>query len=67
MNHYKHKGKRWTVDKFIFKMGLGFRLGNAIKYIARAGKKSPDTYIQDLTKAIDYLEREIKQHKKQEQ
>jgi len=38
---------------------LGFSLGNTIKYIARAGKKSPDTYIQDLEKAAWYLNREL--------
>ena len=39
--------------------GLGFSLGNAIKYIARAGKKSPETYIQDLEKALWYINREL--------
>lgn len=38
---------------------LGFSLGNAIKYIARAGKKSPETYIQDLEKAAWYINREL--------
>lgn len=39
--------------------GLGFCLGNSIKYIVRAGKKDPATYKQDLLKAKWYLEREI--------
>lgn len=38
---------------------LGFSLGNAVKYIARAGKKSPETYIQDLEKALWYINREL--------
>ena len=38
--------------------GLDFRLGNAIKYIARAGYKTPDP-VEDLKKAITYLERAI--------
>jgi hypothetical protein len=38
---------------------LGFHLGNAIKYIGRAGRKTPDT-LTDLKKARWYLEREIK-------
>lgn len=42
---------------------LGFSLGNAIKYIARAGKKSQDTYIQDLEKAVWYLNRELQRVK----
>ena len=37
--------------------GLGFNLGNATKYILRCGKK--DDAIQELKKAIWYLEREI--------
>jgi hypothetical protein len=36
----------------------GFNLGNAIKYIWRAGIKSPDP-IEDLQKAAWYLAREI--------
>ena len=31
--------------------GEGFCRGNAIKYIARAGRKSPETEIQDLKKS----------------
>lgn len=38
---------------------LGFHLGNAVKYIARAGKKDPNKVVQDLQKAIWYLMREI--------
>lgn len=48
-----------TVMKFIEDMGLGFALGNATKYIARAGKKSADTKKSDLIKARDYISREI--------
>ena len=40
--------------------GYGFSLGNAIKYIMRAGKKE-DNPVQDLKKAQWYLERLIKQ------
>ena len=36
---------------------LNFPLGNAVKYILRAGKK--DNYKQDLEKAVWYLQREI--------
>ena len=41
---------------------LGFCLGNAIKYILRAGKK--DDKAQDLRKAIWYLHREMINHQK---
>ncbi len=37
--------------------GLGFHLGNVVKYISRAGHK--DSSLQDLQKALWYLEREI--------
>lgn len=39
--------------------GLGFHLGNVVKYIARAGRKTADG-LQDLRKAAWYLDREIK-------
>ena len=37
-----------------------FALGNAVKYILRAGKKDPATYVEDLKKAIWYLTEEVK-------
>lgn len=39
---------------------LTFNTGNAAKYICRAGKKDSTKYIEDLKKAIWYLQREIK-------
>ena len=39
--------------------GEGFNRGNAIKYIARAGHKDKTKEIEDLKKAIKYLEFEI--------
>lgn len=39
--------------------GLGFSLGNALKYISRAGKKAGETAVDDLKKAKWYLEEEI--------
>ena len=50
---------------FIRDQGLNFHLGNAIKYICRAGFKGIDgqnmttAYIQDLNKAIHYLQNEL--------
>ena len=46
---------------FIRDQGLNFHLGNAIKYICRAGHK--DSKIQDLEKAIHYLENELHHEK----
>lgn len=42
---------------FIRDQGLNFHLGNAIKYICRAGFK--DNRIADLRKAIHYLQNEL--------
>jgi hypothetical protein len=39
---------------------LGFCLGNAVKYISRAGRKDPAKEIEDLRKAAWYLDRRIK-------
>ena len=50
-----------NVWDFIRDQGLNFHLGNAIKYIARAGHK--DSKIQDLEKAIHYLENELHHEK----
>ena len=47
--------------KVISAWELGFSLGNAIKYISRAGKKNIDTEIEDLKKAKWYLEHRISQ------
>lgn len=37
-----------------------FNIGNAIKYLWRNGLKDADAQIQDLQKAIQYIEFEIK-------
>lgn len=39
--------------------GEGFNRGNAIKYIARAGKKDPLKEVEDLKKARQYIDFEI--------
>ena len=39
--------------------GEGFNKGNAIKYIVRAGRKNKGTEIEDLRKAMTYLQFEI--------
>lgn len=38
---------------------MNFNRGNAVKYVARAGLKNPETEVQDLEKAIWYIQREI--------
>ena len=60
VNHPSHytDGKIEVID-FIEDKKLNYHLGNAVKYISRAGKKDPDKYIEDLQKAVWYLQREI--------
>ena len=55
--------QRGTIDvwHFIRDQELNFHLGNAIKYICRAGYK--DSKIQDLEKAIHYLTNELDHEK----
>lgn len=57
--HYGGKENMYEAIKVIDAWGLGFHLGNVIKYISRAGKKDPKTLIQDLKKAAWYLEKYI--------
>lgn len=61
VNHPSHytDGGIETID-FIEGKQLGFHLGNAVKYITRAGKKDPDKTIEDLEKAIWYIKRYIR-------
>lgn len=61
-SHYGGKNNPYEVIKVIWAWKLGFCLGNAVKYIARAGKKDPSKYVEDLEKAIDYLQKEIHQY-----
>jgi len=56
-SHY-NSGKIEVIEA-IEDWGLGFHRGNAIKYIARAGKKDPTKEVEDLRKAIWYIERDI--------
>ena len=42
---------------FVRDQRLSYHLGNAVKYICRAGHK--DSYAQDLEKAIHYLQNEL--------
>ena len=64
INHPDHYGgdntyeaikviEAWDLDKC-------FYLGNVVKYISRAGKKDKSKEIEDLKKALWYLDRKIK-------
>ncbi len=52
------------VMDYIEDKGFNFALGNAVKYISRAGKKDPNKTVQDLEKANWYLNREIERLRK---
>ena len=52
-DHYNSGGIE--VFDIIRAFNLGFFDGNAVKYILRAGKKSKDTRVEDLLKAMNYL------------
>ena len=64
VNHPSHynMGKYEAID-VIEDWNLGFNLGNTVKYISRAGHK--DNILQDLKKALWYLDREIKRIEKE--
>jgi hypothetical protein len=66
INHPSHyaDGKIEVID-FIEDKKLNFNLGNVIKYVARAGKKDKSKELEDLKKALWYLEREINNYEKQ--
>jgi hypothetical protein len=55
--HYGGADNPYEAIKVIEAWALGFCLGNAIKYISRAGKKG--SALEDLKKARWYLDREI--------
>ena len=60
-NHYGGKDSVYEVFNALEAWGLDkdFYLGNVIKYLARAGKKSRTTEKEDLQKALVYLQRRI--------
>ena len=61
--HYGGNGNPYETINVIEAWDLGFCLGNAVKYISRAGKKSSDTEIEDLKKAVWYINRRIQELK----
>ena len=59
VNHPKHYNESPSgVECITVVEHMTFNLGNAVKYIWRAGLKSPDK-LEDLKKARWYLDREI--------
>ena len=60
-NHYGGGDNPYEAIKVIEAWKLGFNLGNTTKYISRAGKKGDR--VEDLEKALFYLQREISKWK----
>ena len=65
-SHYTWLKEQCGVEVIDITRHMNFDLGNAVKYILRAGRKSEEGYtdkqkmIEDLRKAIFYIEDEIK-------
>jgi hypothetical protein len=57
--HYGGENNPYEAIKVIEAWDLDFHLGNTVKYISRAGKKGTDKELQDLKKALWYLQRKI--------
>lgn len=60
-DHYGGDQNVYEAIKVIEAWDLDFCLGNSVKYISRAGKKDPAKTVEDLSKAVWYLQRRIKQ------
>jgi len=58
-DHYGGADNPYEAIKVIKAWDLGFCLGNTVKYISRAGKKDRNKRIEDLRKALWYLQQQI--------
>ena len=62
VNHPDHYGgvdNTYEAIKVIDAWDLNFSLGNTVKYISRAGKKDKEKELEDLNKALWYLQHHI--------
>ena len=57
--HYGGADNPYEAIKVIEAWDLNFNLGNTVKYISRLGKKPDADFIEDLEKALWYLQREV--------
>lgn len=55
-DHYQFANGSQVID---ITENMNFLKGNVIKYVCRAGRKNPETELEDLLKAQFYLNREI--------
>ena len=67
VNHPSHyTDGNIEVIEYIEDKKLGYCLGNAVKYISKAGKKDPAKDIEDLQKADWYIIRRIRELEQKE-
>ncbi|MGC9439289.1 DUF3310 domain-containing protein [Streptomyces sp. WG5] len=62
VNHPSHYADGWSNGAEVIDITehLNFNRGNAVKYLARAGKKGgPEKELEDLQKALWYVTREV--------
>lgn len=59
IHHPKHYTHYKGLEVIQLTEQMNFNKGNAVKYVARAGLKNPDTEVEDLEKAKWYIQREI--------
>lgn len=59
VNHPAHYTDGIEVIDYIESKHFPYHLGNAVKYISRAGRKDPEKTIEDLKKAVWYINRYI--------
>ena len=57
--YYGGEDNAYEAIKVINAWNLGFELGNAVKYICRAGKKPGNEYVNELKTARFYVDYEI--------
>jgi len=62
VNHPSHYAEGWSNGAEVIDIteNLNFNRGNAVKYIARAGRKDAMKTVEDLKKARWYIDRELK-------
>ncbi len=59
VNHPSHYTDGIETIDYIESKRFPYHIGNAVKYLSRAGKKNPDETITDLRKAVWYINRYI--------
>lgn len=58
-NHPSHYTDGIETIDYIESKNFPYHIGNAVKYLSRAGKKNPDETVTDLKKAVWYINRYI--------